>query len=72
MVLLQETKRSQIDEKFVRSCWYRDKLDFLAVDSVGTAGGLLCIVHMESRCFSNVGLLLQPELHHFVKYSLQF
>lgn len=43
MVLLQETKRSQIDEKFVRSCWYRDKLDFLAVDSVGTAGGLLCI-----------------------------
>ncbi|CAL5381702.1 unnamed protein product [Camellia sinensis] len=47
MVLLQETKRSTIDEKFVRSIWGREQMDFMAVDSAGAAGGLLCIWNPE-------------------------
>ncbi|XP_028091888.1 uncharacterized protein LOC114292180 [Camellia sinensis] len=43
MALLQETKRTSIDEEFVRSCWPVEKMEFMAVDSVGAAGGLLCI-----------------------------
>lgn len=47
MVLLQETKRSTIDEKFVRSIWGREQMDFMTVDSTGAAGGLLCIWNPE-------------------------
>ncbi|KAF5961957.1 hypothetical protein HYC85_003166 [Camellia sinensis] len=43
MALLQETKRTSIDEEFVRSCWSGEKMEFMAVDSDGVGGGLLCI-----------------------------
>ncbi|XP_028122358.1 uncharacterized protein LOC114319532 [Camellia sinensis] len=43
VVFLQETKKSAVAEKEVRTLWARNKMDFLAVDSKGLAGGLLCI-----------------------------
>ncbi|KAL7170415.1 hypothetical protein ACSBR2_035345 [Camellia fascicularis] len=65
MVLLQETKRSTIDEKFVRSIWSRDPMDFMAVDSEGVAGGLLCIWNPEVfqlvDCCSNRNFIILSE-----------
>ncbi|XP_028090713.1 uncharacterized protein LOC114290913 [Camellia sinensis] len=62
MVLLQENKRSTIDEKFVRSIWGREQMDFMAVDSAGAAGGLLCIWNPEVfqlvDCCSNRYLII--------------
>ncbi|KAI7979697.1 putative ribonuclease H protein, partial [Camellia lanceoleosa] len=41
IVLLQETKRSEIDSIMVRSMWPGDKFEFMSVDAIGRAGGLL-------------------------------
>ncbi|XP_028063578.1 uncharacterized protein LOC114266848 [Camellia sinensis] len=43
MVLIQETKREVVSEKFVRSVWPSTTFDFVEVDAIGSAGGLLCI-----------------------------
>ncbi|XP_028082515.1 uncharacterized protein LOC114283844 [Camellia sinensis] len=43
IVLIQETKKAEISESFVRSLWPGDQMEFMAVDAVGNAGGLLCI-----------------------------
>ncbi|XP_028072087.1 uncharacterized protein LOC114274386 [Camellia sinensis] len=43
MLMLQETKKTNVDEIFVKSMWPIHSLQFLAVDSVGNAGGLLCV-----------------------------
>ncbi|XP_028062045.1 uncharacterized protein LOC114265423 [Camellia sinensis] len=43
MALFQETKRPGIIEEFVRSCWPGDQMAYMAVDSEGAAGGLLCV-----------------------------
>lgn len=43
VMFIQETKRSQIDESFVRSIWPWEMMEFAAVDSDGSAGGLLSI-----------------------------
>ncbi|XP_028106687.1 uncharacterized protein LOC114305751 [Camellia sinensis] len=42
-VLLQETKKTSISESEVRTLWGRRDMEFMAVDSEGLAGGLLCI-----------------------------
>ncbi|XP_028104621.1 uncharacterized protein LOC114303668 [Camellia sinensis] len=65
MALLQETKRSQIDVEFERSCWYEDRMDFMAVDLVGVAGGLLCIWNPDA--FQMVDCCCKPQFHHFVR-----
>lgn len=43
IVLIQETKKAAIIEREVREMWVRTRMEFMSVDSEGTAGGLLCI-----------------------------
>ncbi|KAL7162528.1 hypothetical protein ACSBR2_042925 [Camellia fascicularis] len=43
MLMLQEINKTNVDEMFVKSMWPLDSLQFLAVDSVGSARGLLCV-----------------------------
>ncbi|KAL7197595.1 hypothetical protein ACSBR2_020184 [Camellia fascicularis] len=38
MALIQESKKSCVDERFVRSIWPYESMDFMAVDTVGTTG----------------------------------
>ncbi|GMQ10630.1 hypothetical protein CsSME_00053556 [Camellia sinensis var. sinensis] len=47
MVLLQETKKSVCNEESARSIWPGEKMEFMAVDSVGAAGGLLRVWNPE-------------------------
>ncbi|XP_028086229.1 uncharacterized protein LOC114287150 [Camellia sinensis] len=47
VLLLQETKKSSVDEMFVRSVWPWERMAFMAVDSDGSAGGLLSIWNTE-------------------------
>lgn len=42
-VLLQETKKAEISELFVRSLWPGNQMEFMAMDAIGNTGGLLCI-----------------------------
>ncbi|XP_028065808.1 uncharacterized protein LOC114268782 [Camellia sinensis] len=62
VLLLQETKSRNIDVTFVRSIWPWEKLEFMAADSDGSAGGLLSIWNPEvfslSECCSNRNFLL--------------
>ncbi|XP_028086221.1 uncharacterized protein LOC114287139 [Camellia sinensis] len=62
MALFQETKRPTITEDFVRSCWLGDQMAYMAVDSDGAAGGLLCIwnpqVFQLLDCCSNRNLII--------------
>ncbi|KAL7220774.1 hypothetical protein ACSBR2_013629 [Camellia fascicularis] len=69
MVLFQETKKSEISEDEVRSVWFRAKMEFMVVDAVGSAGGLLCIwdqdVFQVKDCCSNKRfILLSGTLFH--------
>lgn len=43
MVLLQETKRTNIQDQFVKSIWLYDLVASMNVDVDGSAGGLLCV-----------------------------
>ncbi|XP_028059521.1 uncharacterized protein LOC114263216 [Camellia sinensis] len=62
VVLFQETKSRDIDVPFVRSIWPWEKLEFMAANSDGSAGGLLSIWNPEvfslSECCSNRNFLL--------------
>ncbi|XP_028110763.1 uncharacterized protein LOC114309252 [Camellia sinensis] len=55
-VFFQETKKSEVTPDFVKSLWPVDEMEFMAVDSEGRAGGLLCIwkptVFKLSQCCS--------------------
>ncbi|KAL7246644.1 hypothetical protein ACSBR2_001696 [Camellia fascicularis] len=42
-VMIQETKRSTITPEIVKSIWYEDNFEYMAVDVEDRAGGLLCI-----------------------------
>lgn len=57
VLLLQETKKSNIDEIFVRFIWSWEKMEFMAVDSDGSARELLSIwnpnVFLLSDCCCN-------------------
>lgn len=57
VAVFQETKKSQISEVEVRTSWTRDKMEFMAMDAEGLAGGLLCIwdpdIFQMSECCSN-------------------
>ncbi|XP_028121642.1 uncharacterized protein LOC114318872 [Camellia sinensis] len=68
MVLLQETKRSSIDANDVRSLWPFDSVEFMAVNAIGTARGLLCIWNPEvfslkGCCCSTSFILLGGTMH---------
>ncbi|XP_028074327.1 uncharacterized protein LOC114276707 [Camellia sinensis] len=43
VVLLQETKKSSMDEEFIKQMWPFEKMEFMGKDAEGTTGGLLCI-----------------------------
>ncbi|XP_028080504.1 uncharacterized protein LOC114282068 [Camellia sinensis] len=47
IVLLQETKKAVVDSTLVRSMWPGKQFDFMTVDAIGQAGGLLCIWNPE-------------------------
>ena len=47
MALLQETKKEVVNSKLVQSIWAGEKMEFVSVDSIGSAGGLLCIWNPE-------------------------
>lgn len=53
IVLIQETKNAEVSESFVRSLWPGDQMEFMAVDAVRNAGGLLCIWKPEVFTLSN-------------------
>ncbi|XP_028098166.1 uncharacterized protein LOC114297885 [Camellia sinensis] len=43
MAMLQETKKSEVDDIFVRSLWPNESMEFMGVDAEDSAGALLCI-----------------------------
>ncbi|XP_028053768.1 uncharacterized protein LOC114258112 [Camellia sinensis] len=43
IALLQETKKEVVNSELVQTIWAGEKMEFMSVDSVGSAGGLLCI-----------------------------
>ncbi|KAI8567862.1 hypothetical protein RHMOL_Rhmol02G0154600 [Rhododendron molle] len=50
MVFFQETKQKSVSKDFINSIWWNDNCEFLEVDAVGTAGGLLCIWNSKVFC----------------------
>ncbi|XP_028086676.1 uncharacterized protein LOC114287494 [Camellia sinensis] len=69
MVLLQETKKSEISKVEIKSMWVRDKVELLAVDSEGSAGGLLCVWDLDvfpisESCSNKRFLLLSGTFFH--------
>ncbi|XP_028105561.1 uncharacterized protein LOC114304603 [Camellia sinensis] len=68
MVLLQETKRSNIDGSVVRSLWPSDSVEYMEVDAEGSAGGILCIWNpmtfsLQECCCSRNFILLVGIMH---------
>ncbi|XP_028085071.1 uncharacterized protein LOC114286171 [Camellia sinensis] len=57
-----ETKKSSINEEFVRLIWPGEKMEFMAVYSDGVVGGLLCIwnpdVFQMLDCYSNKNFII--------------
>ncbi|XP_028091349.1 uncharacterized protein LOC114291686 [Camellia sinensis] len=45
VVLIQETKRRNLEETFIKSIWPFDKMEYMGIDADGSEGGLLCIWH---------------------------
>ncbi|GMP41576.1 hypothetical protein CsSME_00011624 [Camellia sinensis var. sinensis] len=43
IILIQETKKSEVNIGLIRSMWPGDQFEFMTVDAAGRAGGLLCI-----------------------------
>ncbi|KAF5934424.1 hypothetical protein HYC85_030595 [Camellia sinensis] len=43
VLLIQETKRSSVDENFAKSLWPWEELEYMEVGADGSAGGLLCL-----------------------------
>ncbi|KAL7175974.1 hypothetical protein ACSBR2_029531 [Camellia fascicularis] len=62
IILIQETKRSNIQVRDAKSVWPWDNMEFLAVDAEGSLGGLLCIwnpdVFVLSKCCSTRNLII--------------
>ncbi|XP_028062050.1 uncharacterized protein LOC114265429 [Camellia sinensis] len=68
MVLLQETKRSNIDDSVVRSPWPSDSVEYMEVDAEGSAGGIQCIWNpmtfsLQKCCCSRNFILLAGIMH---------
>ncbi|XP_028085101.1 uncharacterized protein LOC114286201 [Camellia sinensis] len=60
----QETKRSDVSSLFIQSLWPDEDMEYMVVDSVGSAGGLLCIwkssVFQLSQCYSIRHCIILP------------
>ncbi|XP_028083295.1 uncharacterized protein LOC114284558 [Camellia sinensis] len=71
VLLLQETKKSSTEEMFVRSFWPWERMEFMAVDSEASAGGLLSIWNpevfqlLDCCCHRNFLLILGIALSSF-------
>ena len=68
MVLLQETKKSNIDDNVIRSLWPSDSVEYMEVDAEGSAGGILCIWNpmtfsLQKCCCSRNFILLAGIMH---------
>ncbi|CAL5344378.1 hypothetical protein CsSME_00032746 [Camellia sinensis var. sinensis] len=53
MVLLQEIKKANVLEQFVKSIWPHDLVGYMNVDADGSAGGLLCVLKPEIFSLAN-------------------
>lgn len=42
-MLLQETKQRSLSTELIRTIWWNDQFDYMEVDALESAGGLLCI-----------------------------
>ncbi|KAF5934417.1 hypothetical protein HYC85_030588 [Camellia sinensis] len=68
VLLLQETKRSKVDEMFLKSLWPWEELESMEVGAEGSVGGLLCLWNPQifelKECCSNRNfvLLLEAEI----------
>lgn len=62
ILLIQQTKRSNIQARDAKSIWPWDNMEFLAVDAEGNSGGLLCVwnpnVFFLSECCSTKNLII--------------
>ena len=47
MVLIQETKKTSMDRRFVQSMWSGNNFEFIEVDAIRRSGGILCIWNSE-------------------------
>lgn len=43
IVFFQETKQKSVNRNFIGSIWWKEDFDYMEVDALDTAGGLLCI-----------------------------
>lgn len=66
-MFLQESK-SGVDEKFVKSLWPSESMQFMAVDSEGSVGGLLCVwnpnVFKITKCCSSRNFVLLSGMYN--------
>lgn len=66
--MLQETKKSKVHDRFVRSLWPNESMEFMGVDAKDSAGGLLCIwkpdvFALKDCCSSRRFILLSVTFH---------
>ena len=71
MALLQETKRSNIDESVVRSLWPFDSVEYMEMGAEGSAGGILCIWNpmifsLQECCCSRNFIILAGIMQSFI------
>ncbi|XP_028085600.1 uncharacterized protein LOC114286624 [Camellia sinensis] len=66
IVLIQETKKAVITNREVREMWVRTRMEFMSVDSEGTAGGLLCI--WDQRYFNLVLAVVADGSYSYQRY----
>lgn len=69
IILIQETKKSEVNLGLIRSIWPSDHFEFMSIDAVGRARGLLCIWNPEifqlsASCCNHNFLLLSGTLFY--------
>lgn len=69
VLLIQETKRSSVDDNFVKSLWPWEELEYMEVGADGSAGGLLClwnpqIFELKECCSARSFVILAGMAHH--------
>lgn len=69
IVLLQETKKSEVNSELVKIIWPGDYFEFMSVDAIGRAGGLLCtwnpdVFQLKASCCNHNFLLLSGTIFH--------
>ncbi|GMP35227.1 hypothetical protein CsSME_00007763 [Camellia sinensis var. sinensis] len=69
VLLIQETKRSSVDDNFVKSLWPWEELEYMEVGADRSAGGLLClwnpqIFELKECCSARSFVILAGMAHH--------